>query len=231
MLHSSYTSQSWDKSLVSTWDDPSSLSLSVAPSTPRPTPETSHSSSSCQADESVAWECPTGTCQSYHSAHEAVSAAKLFGMSGLGRSEERCGLNTSFLPSKDVFLSDAQRAIGKNLGLPAEENKPLSIGRNDCGFNMGLRWKREEGSGRLLLLHAHLSLGVVTAGTGLPALLWTPTPSMLHSAVSALSPALIWSRPVPLKTSHCLPIEASLDTRGPLPSISPYAPYPLTPGL
>lgn len=81
-------------------------------------------------------------------------------MSGLWSSEERCGLNTSsFLPSKDVFLSDAQRAIGKNLGLLVEENKPLSIGRNDCGFNMGLRWKREEGSDRLFFLHAHLSLG------------------------------------------------------------------------
>lgn len=174
-----------------------SLSLSVAPSTPRPTPEASHLSSSCQADESVAWECPTGTCQSYRSSLEAVSAAKLFGMSGLGASEQRCGLNTSsFLPSKDVFLSDAQRAIGKNLGLLAEENKPLSIGRNDCGFNMGLRWKREEGSNRFLLLHAHLSLGCYSRNRAACSPLDPyPIHAALHSQCSFPSTNLIMSCP------------------------------------
>lgn len=162
MLHSPYTSQSWNRSLVSTWDDPSSLSLSLCG--PLNTPPHPRSITfvfllpgwwKCGLRMPY-WDLPVLHCSSL----EAVSAAKLFGMSGLRGSEERCGLNTSsFLPSKDVFLSDAQRAIGKNLGLLAEENKPLSIGRNDCGFNMGLRWKREEGSDRFLLLHAHLSLG------------------------------------------------------------------------
>ena len=161
-----------------------------------------------------------------------LSAAKLFGMSGLWSSEERCGLNTSsFLPSKDVFLSDAQRAIGKNLGLLAEENKPLSIGRNDCCFNMGLRWKREEGSNRLFFLHAHLSLGWLQQEQDR---LLSSGP-LAHSCCTPQSvlfpPAPIWSCPVPLKTSHYLPIEVSLNTWGSLPSISPYAPHPLTPGL
>ena len=40
------------------------------------------------------------------------------------------------------FLSDAQMGYGQermSFGLLAKKNKPLSVGRNDCGFKRGLR--------------------------------------------------------------------------------------------